>query len=343
MRKLKNSNQGFVSITVTLIIILILSLLVIGFAQIVRREQRQALDRQLNTQAFYAAESGVNDAKEALNNNEIVGDRTDCNAPLTASMNNNIDGTGNVSYTCLLIKKILPTLEFTEVGIDKSEVFVVQGDGGQSINSITFNWQGKDFNKSAYNDSDCPSNGTLPPTWGNCKAGILRIDLVPYDAAKSRANLIDQTFTTFMHPRGLSAQPFDYAGGIGLTGQGAIIDSDCSSSNSATYACSATVNGLGATAYYIRVRSVYLSSVLSVSAQSGGVSIMLSGSQAEIDSTGRANDVLRRIKVRVPIRQFGDFPENALQTEDSQCKRYSVIPSANQITVQSTENACRIE
>jgi hypothetical protein len=53
---------GFVSIIVCMIIMTILSLITIGFAQIMAREQRQALDRQLSSQAFYAAESGVNDA-----------------------------------------------------------------------------------------------------------------------------------------------------------------------------------------------------------------------------------------------------------------------------------------
>ena len=55
---------------------IVMSLIVLGFAQISRRNQRESLDRQLSTQAFYAAESGVNDARElittAAQNNQAI-------------------------------------------------------------------------------------------------------------------------------------------------------------------------------------------------------------------------------------------------------------------------------
>ena len=62
-KRLKQSESGIVSLMMTLVIMLVISLIVIGIAQLSRREQRQALDNQLSTQAFYAAESGVNDAQ----------------------------------------------------------------------------------------------------------------------------------------------------------------------------------------------------------------------------------------------------------------------------------------
>ncbi|HSX32249.1 MAG TPA: pilus assembly PilX N-terminal domain-containing protein, partial [Candidatus Saccharimonadales bacterium] len=58
--------SGMVAIMVTIILMIVISLIVLGFAQIARRNQRQSLDRQLSTQAFYAAETGVNDASKVI-------------------------------------------------------------------------------------------------------------------------------------------------------------------------------------------------------------------------------------------------------------------------------------
>jgi Tfp pilus assembly protein PilX len=60
----EDKQAGMVAIMVTMILMIVISLIVVGFAQISRRNQRQALDRQLSTQAFYAAETGVNDASD---------------------------------------------------------------------------------------------------------------------------------------------------------------------------------------------------------------------------------------------------------------------------------------
>ena len=62
MKTLRNEESGLISIAVTIIITALLTLMAVGFAGLSSREYRQALDQQLNSQAFYAAESGVNEA-----------------------------------------------------------------------------------------------------------------------------------------------------------------------------------------------------------------------------------------------------------------------------------------
>jgi hypothetical protein len=54
----------------------------------------------------------------------------------------------------------------------------------------------------------------------------------------------------------------------------------------------------------------------------------LAGSQIIIDSTGRAQDVLRRIQVRMSVDAGGSknqLPDNALQSTDSICKRFATM------------------
>ena len=64
------NEEGFASIVIALILIIVLSLLTIGFAQLARREQQTALSKQLANQAQYAAESGINDAYYDLSHND---------------------------------------------------------------------------------------------------------------------------------------------------------------------------------------------------------------------------------------------------------------------------------
>jgi Tfp pilus assembly protein PilX len=96
IRNIRHAEQGLVSIVVTMIFLIVLSLIVVGFAQVARREQRESLDRQLSSQAFYAAESGINIAKSAISdssgtyssNNAVLNDKGSCGPDGTPPLNN---------------------------------------------------------------------------------------------------------------------------------------------------------------------------------------------------------------------------------------------------------------
>jgi Tfp pilus assembly protein PilX len=62
----QSSQSGMIAILVTLLMMIIISLLVLGFAQVSRHEQGNTTNTQLSTQAYYAAESGINDAGAAI-------------------------------------------------------------------------------------------------------------------------------------------------------------------------------------------------------------------------------------------------------------------------------------
>ncbi len=51
-KTLSSDERGLAAVVVTVFVMIILSLVVLAFSQVARREQRQALDRQLSTQAF---------------------------------------------------------------------------------------------------------------------------------------------------------------------------------------------------------------------------------------------------------------------------------------------------
>jgi hypothetical protein len=79
----------------------------------------------------------------------------------------------------------------------------------------------------------------------------------------------------------------------------------------------------------MRVSSIYEDVSLQINGKdTAGTQVGLIGSQVVIDSTGKARDVLRRIQVRVPASStsgLSQIPDEALQSTDSICKRYSAM------------------
>jgi hypothetical protein len=76
-----------------------------------------------------------------------------------------------------------------------------------------------------------------------------------------------------------------------------------------------------------------LASSVTISATDGGSNnpLLLVGSQALIDATGKAQDVLKRVQVRTPLTPSSgipSYPDYALETTDSICKRFQVTNTA---------------
>ena len=324
-KRITQNQSGLVSITISIVIMVVLTLIVLGFATIARREQRQALDRQLSTQAFYAAETGINDALEALKFDPTA-EKPNCDnsaaSPIYSSLSSQVDGT-NVRYTCLLVDASLTTLEYGNIDTSKSNVIPVQSKNGSAVNSINLGWQDK--NASSADFRDCPSAGNFPALsgWSGCTAGVLRVDLVPISGVLSRTNLMNNNFTVFLVP---------VSGGAGTVaysvpaGQGSIGQANCTNGGTPKW-CSLSITGLSANTYYLRVRSIYRANALTVTAYNAGSQLELAGVQAQIDSTGKASDVLRRVVVRVPIGANREgIPDFAIESNGSICKKFYVYP-----------------
>jgi Tfp pilus assembly protein PilV len=320
---------GMVSIIVTVILMFVISITVLGFAQIIRRSQREALDAQLSAQAFYAAESGINDARTAIaNNGGVVESKTDCKNADPTSIYKDLDGivdqADNVSYSCLLVDPAPTDLSYPLSASNGSEVIPVNAPA--AIDRINLSWT-RDPNWSAP-DASCPAQGlTDLPTkacW-NSPYAMLRVDLVP-TGDLARSALLADTFTAFVSPKG--------AGGtVGYTGSGANIHGGAAnqgarpSASCSASSCTIAITGLSASQYYLRVSLMYNNeTVLTVSAERGGVDQPLSGAEAVVDATGKAQDVLRRIQVHVPLSSNAIHSDYALETTDDICKNFTTFP-----------------
>jgi len=341
-----SSQRGMASIVITMVTMVVISLIVLGFAVVSRREARQSLDQLQSTQAFYAAETGVEDARKAIKTQIAAGlpvpDKTNCttNDPgVTLYPTGNamqVDSASNISYTCLQVDPSPESLEFDGVDGDSTVIPLTAASG--SIRRVEITWTPT---STTGNPSVCPSDITdkFSPQSGTnawqCGYGVLRVDVVPTDGALTRANLSTGSYGGFFQPVNYSATGSDnYAGN---TGTPRLVAANC---NTASYgSCKAIIDQLpGSTSASVRVSSMYQTSNVKVVAYNnngvGGSPISLNGVQAKVDVTGKASDVLRRIQVRLPLVQTNTlFPGSAITSNGSICKRFETAPSYLSIPV----------
>lgn len=347
VKRVKQQEEGLVSIIITMIIMIVLSLIVVGFAQLARREQRDTLDRQLSSQAFYAAESGINNAQNAIKAG-FQGNIEECSdafpAPYTAFNDKVLDTASDTQYSCVLIDQTPPTLTYDSIKIEKSKIIKIDakdklGAAGVSVNlnGLEFYWQRQGLG--TFPTSPFKPLGEFPAvsSWPADMPGVLRIDLVPVPDAASyeQASLATNNFTVFAYPTaggGLAS----YASG--LASQGSVVAGECqnvSPNVSHPQYCKLKVSLPSTTGkYYARVSSIYADSSLSIRGTytdsvtlSSTVGARFAGEQAIIDATGKANDVLKRVKVGRSLSP-GVSPdaERAIQSAGSLCKLLSVYP-----------------
>jgi Tfp pilus assembly protein PilX len=329
----KNLKQaGMVSILVTMLLMIVISLIVLGFAQISRRNQRQALDRQLSTQAFYAAETGVNDAAERISQavvaGQVIGPKTQCtnNPGIYSTLPSaTLDVTNKVNYSCLLVNPTPKNLVYDSVGTTGT---ITPINASSAISSLVLTWQSKEDSETPA--ANCPGSTTnvftTTSTW-TCGYGVLRFDLVPTaGAGLTAANLQANTMTSFIVPlrpgSGSDTPSIGYVAGSANTNTR--VPRVCSDTE-----CSITITGLSSSQYYLRINSIYQDVSLQIVARdASNNALALSNAQAVVDSTGKAQDVLRRIQVRIPLTAsstnlLSDF---ALLSTEAVCKRFTATP-----------------
>ncbi len=349
-----NNNQGMVSLLTIMVLMVVISLIVIGFAQFSRRNQRTTMDRQLSTQAFYAAETGVNDTRKlfkdkiAAGNGVNIPDKSDCQGDgpgnYYSSLNYDIDAAKGIKYSCLLVDAAPKQLSYSNVSTPSTTAPLISDSG--NFTTISFEVQAKN-NTTPMNNCQTQLNLTPVSGW-NCGYGVLRFDLMPTDGTLSFDTMKNNTMTVFGMALNAGTPAVTARSTIpftpGPTNPYKLSRLDCNNTK-----CYVTVTGLTASSYYLRVSSIYKPVSIKITGTTvGGAAAKFRGAQAIIDSTGKSNDVLRRIQVSVPIQSASqnELADYAIQTTDSICKQFAVmngfsVNSANaSVTGAPTNSIC---
>ena len=310
---------GVVSIMVTMIMMIVITLIVLGFAEISRNEQRSSLDSQLSAQAYYAAESGVNDVRAIMNNMVKAGApveaKPDCsNQNGYASLNPTV-GSHGASYTCVTVDPTPAALQY-QIGYS-SQVIPIISATGSSIGDLHLVWGlpiGSDGLATTCYTSAATQLDNLPATdaW-SCDYPLVRVDLVAADSGFSRASWAANTSTVFFVPFSTAV-----SNSVSWPAHGKMVPAACGAS---AKTCAVDITGLGAKDYYMRVTALYQSDARLTITSPGNT---FAGAQAVIDATGKAEEVLRRILVAVDLTDANadKTPNGAIIVEDSICKRF---------------------
>ncbi len=335
-----DDQEGFAAIVIAIIMVLVLSLTTVGFAQLMQREQRNALDKQLSSQAYYAAETGVNDAAKAINSGYNVA-KTTCGplsttdttpgatwlaGPTANVVNDNTDA----SYTCLLINPTPSSLEYNLNDTSQPRYAELTGVNSaattqiKQIASLVVSWE-----DSANNTSFVPNtsyNFTTASNW--TYAGMLKVALTPLTSnGIDRAKLIRESYTAFLFPnRSANAgvlNNYSYANSVGKDG-GAILNGNCHTGNSSGNTprdCNVRITDLGSASLLLILTPIYRGSNVTITAYgTDGTKLSIANAQTLVDSTGKAHDVLRRIQVRIPTQNSYDVP-NGTSAQQALCKQ----------------------
>lgn len=331
-RSIRNDQDGMVSITVTIILMLVMSLTVLSFAQIVRREQRQALDAQLSRQAFYAAETGINDAVALYSRDSSRSSKTDC--AFSEGDDFRPDLGEGVSYRCVLVDKAPQSLVYALDPTKESRAMLLKSSG-DGIEQVTFKWTSNATGDDSL--AQCKNYQPIAANW-KCPFAMLRVDLLPESGySGSSIESMGKTATLYMTPSQDGPHTTTDYRSIGIFGsqrnifgdqanQGGRLRVNCSSGT-----CQATVTGLSGPGVYVRVLPFYRTTSLTVTAKNGvGSPIAFQNAQMVVDVTGRAQDVLKRLQVRVPLVNSGTdvHADYGIQTKNGICKNFKVGPTA---------------
>lgn len=338
---LNNDQSGIASMLIVILIMTLLTLIVVSMTQNSNREQRQALDRQLNSQALYAAESGIADAKDYVVENPVTAPpkKTDCKPTADAGAGEYFKGKSpqvgipdlKAVYTCVLYNRQPEILTDDDVGTDLPLIMPIEdANGGTIIKSLTITWEksggGDDFS-GCLNSSQTKLLPQQMPA--NCQAGMFRVELLNPAQPTTRKDFLNNMFLAYFKPTTNGSANVQYSNGIGA-GQGVLVNGRCVQGG----ACEVKIDNINKTKLYLNLRSLYMSnkltSIKGVATSPGGVdsSIEFKNAQMSVDSTGRANDILKRISVTVPIAGSGGnlVSPFGIQTSDSLCKLLQLRP-----------------
>ena len=324
--------RGMVSILVTMIMMIVITLIIVGISQVTRSNRREQLDQQLSTQAYYAAESGLNQAVDffaahptaKLNTNgncsQFITNASPSGLQQVLGVGNVLNSGTSVSYTCLMVNSIPATLQKAPLTQDSNAVWHAQESTGTAFTELRLQWAPNENTQFTGSNNTCAAtNFTAYANW-KCAFGILRVDLVSTAGTVSGSTLQSAAKTLYLVPTFTISGVTTPQTITASTGQ--VINVKCTAS-----LCDVRLTpSISSSDYYTRLTMIYQDSdTVTMSGSTASGAAKFSGGQAVIDVTGKAQDQLRRIQARIPLNlNVNPIPYFALQSTDDLCKLLGV-------------------
>lgn len=377
-RSMQQRQSGAVSLFVVIFAALLMTIVTVGFIQLMLKEQQQATATDLSQSAYDSAQAGVEDAKRLLLLNQacrtntaastvncaavesalspVPGtSETSCDtlaqAGLVGETNNETiiqqseaDNSLDQAYTCVKIGVNTDDYKGT-VGVNGSDMVPLKGVS--EFDAVELSWFSRDDVSSTTNDPTVgfPSSGTdvsLPPVgskWQFNYPPLLRTQLMQTggsfklgDFDDSQAGNRSNANTLFLYPSATGVPNKDFALDARRSSTGAPQLAKCNTSFvDGEYACTVTLRlpnpidgNVANRGAFLRLSALYNGAHYSVRLKNGSEYVKFNNVQPVVDSTGRANDLFRRIRARVELKGDFTYPQAAIDLQGNLCKNFTV-------------------
>lgn len=259
----------------------------------------------------------------------------------------------NQAYTCVNVN-LTPDDYLGE--LTTGEVMMIPLKGVSTYTSVEISWTTKEDLGEGATDLPLPTTNIVLPAnsatqWSNNRPAMLRAQFIRYDNGSIVASQFDSgqnSMTGFLYPvRGTTATSIQ-SSLLGSRQSPAIAPRPVVCTNLAAsdeaYSCRATITFSGSgqpvqtnDTMYLALSSLYRDAHFKVVLRgSGGNIVRFDGVQPEIDATGRADSLFRRVLARVDMDGNFPYPVNAVDLTGNLCKNFSITSSESDYS-----SACR--
>lgn len=377
---IQNKRQsGAVSLFVVIFAALLMSVVTVGFVQLMVKDQQQATANDLSQSAYDSAQAGVEDAKRLLlaqqaacvnsadadcvkYTNAIKSNA--CNTLERGGMSTTTNGETLVqqsasdnkldqAYTCV---KITPNTKLYQNALQKDGSVIVPLRAADAsgnpvpFDTVVINWfDQRNLPAGATSVTQAGSGAavTLPPVgaaWKSTTPPLVRTQLIQTgkNFKLSDFDSGSNASTLFLYPNVVSSPiqsslsfALDTRQAPGATMAPQPVACANALSVSVEYACSAkltlTTPANGTTAdgeAYLRLSALYNDANFTLSLYNGPTQVLFRGVQPQVDSTGRANNLFRRVQASVELSGAMSYPEAAVDLAGGLCKNFIVTNTA---------------
>jgi hypothetical protein len=337
------SEQGVVSLIASIIIGIMLIIITISGLVLMSAETRQATDFDQSVKAYFAAESGVEDALAEIKRRLDLGDNlTTILAGGTDECDNflgdpDLSGDTSVSYTCQIVEMAGNELN----GVAQAEESFQVDLTGTTFNRLEIHWnqQGIDAGTLSGLPASFPGNAPIN-NWLDFPA-VMELRIISYPTSGAfNANQIESD-VVILKPHNSASPPPGLFNVNAPPTNPALKNIVCTSTALGGYNCSIDIPGFSNTRNYIaRIKPKYYrgNTHYSIRAFQGGNPASIPNGQLAIDVTAKAGDAFRRVRVQIPVGQQPDSVlDYVILTDEDICKFFSVSQITN---TASSETGC---
>ena len=349
LSKFKKHETGAASLLVVMFMTIILTIVTIGFLRIALNEQRISTDDDLTSRAFFEAESGIEDARRAIQET-LSGTLTDaqlnadnCDVPTPARYTDVLSSTAefDIGYSCMLIDYTPESIRSDLSSANQTRQYQIipinEGGGTTNIRNIRLQW---------HMDAPAPTgdgdvgagvnlrgNQTNIPRYGNWSfPAMMHVSFINYPAGNfGRADIIDSDMWISPGNGSGSTNPQRIFNGGGSNSinpsvDGEVLVASCANNNN-DFSCTMDFffNSLPPSRRLeVRITNLYRPTSLEMTMTAvNGDPLLFDEAQAVVDVTGRAGAVYRRVEAVLDLSTPDLLPEFAIQTASDICKDFA--------------------